>query len=69
MPTTTTQRISTFSSRATSAAPASNMEGRTKTIPLAIFVGFETNLDVALGLSVVLVLRWIDPAYAGSITG
>lgn len=57
---------------------AGNMEGRTQTIPLAIFVGFETNLDVALGLSVflifisvivLLVLRWIDQAYAGSLTG
>ena len=54
---------------------AGNMEGRTQTIPLAIFVGFETNLDVALGLSVVLivlsvvvlvVLRWLDRAYVGS---
>ncbi|NWF78793.1 MAG: molybdate ABC transporter permease subunit [Chloroflexi bacterium] len=47
---------------------AGNMEGRTQTIPLAIFVGFETNLGVALGLSLVLLviaalvlllLRWI----------
>ena len=56
---------------------AGNMEGRTQTIPLAIFVGFETNLDVALALSIVLVLlsivvlmmlRWIDKAYSRSTT-
>ena len=56
---------------------AGNMEGRTQTIPLAIFVGFETNLDIALALSIVLVLlslivlvvlRWIDKAYSRSTT-
>lgn len=34
---------------------AGNMEGRTQTMPLAIYIGFERNLDVALALSVVLV--------------
>jgi molybdate transport system permease protein len=47
---------------------AGNMEGRTQTMPLAIFVGFESNLGIALGLSLVLLLiaalvllllRWI----------
>lgn len=47
---------------------AGNMEGRTQTMPLAIFVGFESNLGIALGLSlillliaalVLLLLRWI----------
>ncbi len=33
---------------------AGNREGRTQTIPLAIFVGFETNLGIALQLSLVL---------------
>ena len=54
---------------------AGNMEGRTQTIPLAIFVGFETNLEIALELSVVLillsvlvllVLRWLDHVYTRS---
>jgi molybdate transport system permease protein len=51
---------------------AGNMEGRTQTMPLAIFVGFESNLGIALGLSLVLlaistlvliVLHWVgrDP--------
>jgi molybdate transport system permease protein len=47
---------------------AGNMEGRTQTMPLAIFVGFESNLGIALALSLVLLLiaalvllllRWI----------
>jgi len=56
---------------------AGNMAGRTQTIPLAIFVGFETNLDIALQLSVflillsvivLLVLRWLDHVYIRSNT-
>ncbi|MEI7849947.1 MAG: ABC transporter permease subunit, partial [Chloroflexota bacterium] len=35
---------------------AGNMEGVTQTMPLAIYLGFERNLDVAVVLSVVLVL-------------
>ncbi len=35
---------------------AGNMEGRTQTMPLAIFVGFETNLEIALSVSLVLLL-------------
>jgi molybdate transport system permease protein len=34
---------------------AGNFIGRTQTMPLAIYLGFETNLDVALTLSVILV--------------
>lgn len=34
---------------------AGNFAGRTQTMPLAIYLGFETNLDVALTLSVILV--------------
>lgn len=54
---------------------AGNLQGRTQTIPLAIFVGFESNLNVALQLSVflillsvlvLLVLRWLDHVFAGS---
>jgi molybdate transport system permease protein len=35
---------------------AGNFLGRTQTMPLAIYLGFESNLDVALTLSVILVL-------------
>ncbi len=35
---------------------AGNLEGRTQTMPLVIFNGFETNLGVALGISLVLIL-------------
>ena len=35
---------------------AGNLEGTTQTMPLAIYLGFERNLDVAVVLSVVLVL-------------
>ncbi len=35
---------------------AGNLEGTTQTMPLAIYLGFEHNLDVAVVLSVVLVL-------------
>ena len=35
---------------------AGNYPGRTQTMPLAIFVGFESNFDVALTLAVVLVI-------------
>jgi len=35
---------------------AGNLEGVTQTMPLAIYLGFERNLDVAVALSVVLVL-------------
>jgi molybdate transport system permease protein len=35
---------------------AGNMQGVTQTMPLAIYLGFERNLDVALVLAVVLVL-------------
>ncbi len=35
---------------------AGNLEGRTQTMPLAIFIGFETDLGIALGLAVVLML-------------
>ena len=34
---------------------AGNYPGRTQTMPLAIYIGFEINLDVALTLSVILV--------------
>jgi molybdate transport system permease protein len=34
---------------------AGNFPGRTQTMPLAIYLGFELNLDVALALSVILV--------------
>jgi len=55
---------------------AGNLEGRTQTIPLAIFVGFESNLGLAIGLSilllgisavVLLILRGLEnAAYHGS---
>jgi molybdate transport system permease protein len=35
---------------------AGNLPGRTQTMPLWIYVGFETNLDQAVGLSVVLLV-------------
>ncbi len=35
---------------------AGNLEGRTQTMPLAIFIGFETDLGIALGLALVLML-------------
>lgn len=34
---------------------AGNFPGRTQTMPLAIYIGFEVNLDVALTLSVILI--------------
>lgn len=34
---------------------AGNFPGRTQTMPLAIYIGFETDLNVALGLSVILI--------------
>jgi len=34
---------------------AGNFQGRTQTMPLAIYVGFETDLNVALTLSIILV--------------
>ncbi|MBP7689312.1 MAG: molybdate ABC transporter permease subunit [Thermoflexales bacterium] len=35
---------------------AGNLEGSTQTMPLAIFIGFETDLGIALGLALVLML-------------
>jgi molybdate transport system permease protein len=35
---------------------AGNLEGVTQTMPMAIYLGFERNLGVALALSVVLVI-------------
>ncbi len=35
---------------------AGNFPGRTQTMPLAIYIGFEINLDVALTLSIILIL-------------
>jgi molybdate transport system permease protein len=35
---------------------AGNFPGRTQTMPLAIFIGFETNFDVALALSAILIV-------------
>ena len=34
---------------------AGNLAGRTQTMPLAIYIGFELDLEVALTLSVILV--------------
>ncbi|MEA3441493.1 MAG: hypothetical protein U9R58_14555 [Chloroflexota bacterium] len=34
---------------------AGNFAGRTQTMPLAIYLGFELNLDTALTLSVILI--------------
>jgi molybdate transport system permease protein len=35
---------------------AGNFPGRTQTMPLAIYIGFETDLDVALALSAILIV-------------
>ena len=35
---------------------AGNLEGKTQTMPLAIYIGFETNLGVAIALSVMLMV-------------
>jgi molybdate transport system permease protein len=35
---------------------AGNLEGRTQTMPLAVYLGFESNLGVAVALSVMLVI-------------
>jgi molybdate transport system permease protein len=35
---------------------AGNLEGVTQTMPLAIYLGFESNLGLAVALSVVLIL-------------
>jgi molybdate transport system permease protein len=35
---------------------AGNFPGRTQTMPLAIYIGFELNLDIAITLSVILIL-------------
>jgi molybdate transport system permease protein len=35
---------------------AGNLQGRTQTMPLAIYLGFESNLEMAVALSVVLIL-------------
>ncbi len=35
---------------------AGNLAGRTRTMPLAIYIGFETDLDIALTLSAILIL-------------
>ena len=35
---------------------AGNLEGVTQTMPMAIYLGFERNLGIALALSVVLVI-------------
>lgn len=35
---------------------AGNLAGRTRTMPLAIYIGFETNLEIALTLSAILIL-------------
>ncbi len=35
---------------------AGNLEGITQTMPIAIYIGFERNLGVAMALSVVLIL-------------
>jgi molybdate transport system permease protein len=35
---------------------AGNLQGYTQTMPLVIFNGFETNLGIALGISLVLIL-------------
>ena len=41
---------------------AGNLEGVTQTMPMAIYLGFERNLGVALALSVVLIFVSIIPA-------
>jgi molybdate transport system permease protein len=35
---------------------AGNFQGRTQTMPLAIYIGLESNLDSALALSVILIV-------------
>ena len=35
---------------------AGNFPGRTQTMPLAIYIGFELDLNIALTLSVILIL-------------
>jgi molybdate transport system permease protein len=35
---------------------AGNFQGRTQTMPLAIYIGLESNLDSALALSVILII-------------
>lgn len=35
---------------------AGNLAGRTQTMPLAIYIGFESNLNIALALSAILIL-------------
>lgn len=35
---------------------AGNFPGRTQTMPLAIYIGFELDLDIALTLSVILII-------------
>lgn len=49
---------------------AGNLPGRTQTMPLAIYIGLESNLDSALALSVILIAvsfailvaaRWLNP--------
>ncbi len=53
---------------------AGNLEGRTQTMPLAIYLGFERNIGVAVALSALLVgvsgsllalLRWLERSNAG----
>ncbi len=53
---------------------AGNFQGRTQTMPLAIYLGLETNLDSALALSVILIgvsfgtlalVRWVAPKGLG----
>jgi len=53
---------------------AGNLEGRTQTMPLAIYLGFERNIGVALALSALLVgvsvsllalLRWLERSNTG----
>ena len=34
---------------------AGNFQGRTQTMPLAIYIGFEINMDVALTLAVIMI--------------
>jgi molybdate transport system permease protein len=49
---------------------AGNMEGVTQTMPLAVYLGFERNLDVAVVLAVTLVLTsGIMLAVMGKLSG
>ncbi|HVN53210.1 MAG TPA: ABC transporter permease [Anaerolineaceae bacterium] len=49
---------------------AGNFLGRTQTMPMAIYLGFESNLDVALTLSVILILvSFFSLAGVKAITG